>query len=151
MPATLHGACYLDDTQQINVLDDLKLGQCDACFLLQFLCGLQVPVLAAILQREDQNVALAVDQSFLFLIVSTPKTRCMRQAAQYAHIKHQTLDWASRTASRLSFCAFNCINELMFPHVLGARGVSSKLKQNYCIHPTKYASWMRAGKRAASR
>lgn len=59
-------------------------------------------MLDAVVQHEDEYIPFPLDQP-LFLLFTRP-------SADYQYNRHIS---AMRTASRLSFCAFNCINELM--------------------------------------
>lgn len=104
---------YLNDAEQVNVFNHIKLGDGDARLLLELLSRLHVSILDAVVQHEDENVAPPLDQPLLLLcssVVIISQVRYQRDAK--APVKH------AHTARRLSFCALSCINELMVAAVI---------------------------------
>jgi hypothetical protein len=117
---------YLYDAQQVQVLDDFKLGQGDASLLLQLLGRLQVPVLRAVLQHHHQDVAPAINQPLLFLHFQSERR-------QSRSTKTPSCEGKERTASRLSFCALSCINELMAAEYLEADAHGFGFEISHCF------------------
>jgi hypothetical protein len=65
---------YLDDAEQVDVLDHIELGYGDTRLLLEFLGCLHISILDAVVQHEDEDVAAPLDLPLFLLASHTPTT-----------------------------------------------------------------------------